>query len=157
MKQFLIDAPTKACDEVEINDMIKRYVELSTLFDGLFSHARTPSGEASEEICQLTDRYVRAVMVKWRDLLLTTKMLKIHGIEDHLVKQMRKFKGIGCFIEDFIEQAHQFGMREECRTANMRDRKRAANTHSSWEDASQNVDVIAQKLLVQNKSENKEG
>ena len=52
MKQHLIDVPTKACDKVEVNDMIKRYIELSTLLDGLFSLARTPSGEASEDICE---------------------------------------------------------------------------------------------------------
>ena len=123
MKQHLIDVPTKACDEVEVNDMIKRYIELSTLLDGLFSLARTPSGQASEGICEKTEKTVQAVMVKWRELRLSTNMLKIHGIEDHLVNQMRKFNGIGCFIEDFIEQAHQFGMKDEKRTANMRQKK----------------------------------
>ena len=113
IKQSLIDVPEKACNENEVTDMIKRYVELCTLFDGLFSKARTPSGEATNEICDLTERYVTAVMVKWRDLRLSTDMLKIHGIEDHLVKQMRDFNGIGCFLEDFVEQAHQFGMRGE--------------------------------------------
>jgi hypothetical protein len=34
---------------------------------------------------------------------------------------MERWNGIGDFLEDFIEQAHQFGMREEKRTANMRD------------------------------------
>ena len=52
-------------------------------------------------------------MVKWRDLRLSTDMLKIHGIEDDLVNQMRLFTGIGCFIEDFIEQAHQSGMKDK--------------------------------------------
>ena len=91
-------------------------------------------------------------MVKWRELRLSTNMLKIHGIEDHLVNQMRKFNGIGCFIEDFIEQAHQFGMKDEKRTANMRDRKKAAYSHSSFEVASQNIYVIAQKELVLTRS-----
>ena len=35
-------------------------------------------------------------------------MPKIHGIEDHLLDQIIKYNGIGCFIEDFIEQAHQY-------------------------------------------------
>ena len=25
-------------------------------------------------------------------------------------EQIEKFNGIGCFVKDFIEQAHQFGM-----------------------------------------------
>ena len=139
----------------DVNDMIEQYVELCTLFDGLFSKARTPSGEATEEICDLTERYVTAVMVKWRDLRLSTDMLNIHGIEDHLVKQMRDFNGIGCFLEDFVEQAHQFGMRDEKRTANMPDRKRKYNSHSSNEVASLNAEVIAHKEVVSNKSKRK--
>jgi hypothetical protein len=43
---------------------------------------------------------------------------------------MERWNGIGDFLEDFIEQAHQFGMKEEKQTANMRDRVRAANSHT---------------------------
>ena len=75
-------------------------------------------------------------------------MLKIHGIEDHLVPQMETFKGIGCFIE----QAHQSGMKDEKRTANMRDRKCTAYAHSSWEQASQHPDVMNQMKKVSNRS-----
>jgi hypothetical protein len=32
-----------------------------------------------------------------------------------------------------FEQAHQFGMKEEKLASNMRDRVRAANSHSKWE------------------------
>ncbi len=66
--------------------MIEQCVESCTLLDGLFSKVRAPSGEATEEICDLTERYVGAVVGKWRDLRLSTDMLKIRGIEDHLVK-----------------------------------------------------------------------
>ncbi len=155
IKQSLIDVPEKACDDNAVIDMIERYVELCTLFDCLFSKARTPSGEATNEICDLTEKYVTVVMVKWRDLRLSTDMLKIHGIEDHLVKQMRDFNGIGCFLEDFVEQAHQFGMRDEKRTTNMPDRKRKYNSHSSNEVASLNAEVIAHKEVVSNKSKRK--
>ena len=50
-----------------------------------------------------------------------------------MIPMMEQWNGIGDFLEDFIEQVHQFGMREEKRTANMRDRVRAANSHSKWE------------------------
>ena len=126
-------------------------MELCTLFDGLFSKARTHSGEATNEICDLTERYVTVVIVKWRDLRLSTDMLKIHGIEDHLVKQMRDFNGFGYFLEDFVEQAHQFGMRDEKRTANMTDRNRKYNSHSSNEVASLNAEVITHKEVVSRK------
>ena len=46
-------------------------------------------------------------------LKIINKNGKIHGIEDHLLDEIKKYNGIGCFIEDFIEQAHQFGMLDE--------------------------------------------
>ena len=47
-------------------------------------------------------------MLKWRNLRLSMKMIKKHGVEDHLFDQIKKNNGIGCSIEDSIEQAHQF-------------------------------------------------
>ena len=41
------------------------------------------------------------------------KMIKKHGVEDNLFEQIEKFNGIGRFIEEFIKQAHQFGMLDE--------------------------------------------
>ena len=58
-----------------------------------------------------------------KNLRLSTKMITIHGVEDHLFEQIEKFNVIGCFIEDAIEQAHQFRTLDEKRTGKMRDRK----------------------------------
>ena len=80
-------------------------------------------------------------MICWRNLRLSTKIVKIHGIEDHLLDQINKHNRIGCFIEDFIEQAHQFGMIDEQRTANMRDREKVAHNHSKNESISNNGKV----------------
>ena len=68
-------------------------------------------------------------------------MVKNHGIEDHLLDQIKKYNGIGWFIEDFIEQAHQFGMLDEKRTANMRDRTKASFSYSKNEIISNNGEV----------------
>ena len=46
-------------------------------------------------------------------------------------------------------------MKDEKRTANMRDRKKAADTHFSFEEIAMNVHVTAQKELVQNKFKRK--
>jgi hypothetical protein len=37
------------------------------------------------------------------------------------ITMTEQWNGIGDFLEDFIEQEHQFGMKEEKQTANMRD------------------------------------
>ena len=47
-------------------------------------------------------------IMKWRKLRMSMQTIKIHGIEDHLFDQIKHYNGIGCFTEDFIEQAHQF-------------------------------------------------
>ena len=80
-------------------------------------------------------------MICWRNLRLSTKMVKIHGVEDRLLNQIKEYDGIGDFIEDFIEQAHQFGMLDEIRTANMRDRKKSSFNHSRNETISNNGEV----------------
>ena len=54
--------------------------------------------------------------MKWRNLRMSMQIIKIHVVEAHLFDQIKYFNGIGCFIEDFIEQAHQFGNLDESRT-----------------------------------------
>jgi hypothetical protein len=79
-------------------------------------------------------RCLHVAMLKWRDLQLSImKMPKIRSLEDHLIAMMEQWNGIDDFLEDFIGQAHQFGMKEEKHTANMRDRARATNSHAKWE------------------------
>ena len=81
-------------------------------------------------------------MLCWRNLRFSSKMPKIHGIEDHLLDQIIMYNGIGCFIEDFIEQAHQYGILEERKSANMRDREKVAHNHSKIEIIRNNGKVI---------------
>ena len=68
-------------------------------------------------------------------------MVKVHGIEDYLLNQTKKYNGIGCFIEDFIEQGHQFGVIDETRTANIRDRGKVSINHSKMKSISLNDEV----------------
>ena len=149
------DEADRHAQDLEVDDIIARYTQLCTLLDGLFSLARTPSGKATQPIIDLTGRYIRAVMFKWRGLRLSMKLLKIHGIEDHLLPQMERFKGIGDFLEDFIEQAHQFGKDEEARTRNMPNRERAALSHSRWERAGQHTAVVKAKEEMKQKTTRK--
>ena len=70
----------------------------------------------------------------------------------------KKYNGIGWFIEDFIEQAHQFGMLDEKRTANMRDRTKASFSHSKNETISNNGEVklkIEQVRMQTRRKQNK--
>ena len=67
----------------------------------------------------------------WRYLQLYNKGPKIHSLEDHLVNQMEVYNSIGDFLEDFIELAHQYGVKEENRTRGL-GRCKAYKSHSDW-------------------------
>ena len=48
---------------------------------------------------------------------------------------------IGCYIEEFIEQDHQFGIIDEIKTANTRDIIKSSIYHSKMESISLNGEV----------------
>ena len=81
-------------------------------------------------------------MLCWRNLRFSSNIPKIHGIEDHVLDQIVKYNGIGCFIEYCIEQDHQYGMLEERKSANMRDRVKTAHNHSKMEMVRNNGKVF---------------
>ena len=68
------------------------------------------------------------------NLRISMQMIKIHGVDNHLFDQIKNFNGIGCFVEDFIEQVHQFKNVDESKTGKLRDREKAYNLISdlSW-------------------------
>ena len=57
------------------------------------------------------------------------------------MNQIEKYNGIECVIEDFIEQVHQFGIIDERRTTNIRDRVKASINHTKMESYSLNGEV----------------
>ena len=135
-KQFLKEIMTIISDEkvlLILDDQVNRYIEICILFDTHFSIARTPCWEMDDvKLINLNER-ITLCMLKWRHLRLSMKMIKTYGVEDHLFDQIKKNHGIGCFIEDFIEQAHQFGALDEQRTGKLRDRSKAFQSHSTNE------------------------
>jgi hypothetical protein len=129
-----VDEEDGRCNNEEVIDIIRQYSELCTLFDYLFSMARTPTGELlTGGIQDETRQCLHETMIKWRDLWLSMKMPKIRGLEDHFIASMEQWNGIGDFLEDLIEQVHRFAMKEEKQTANRRNRVRAENSNSKWE------------------------
>jgi hypothetical protein len=61
---------------------------------------------------------------------------------------MEQFWGIEDFMEDFIEQGHQFGGKDERRTYGLRDRAKVANSHSKWEYVKNNPLVVKESEAV---------
>ena len=94
-------------------------IDLGLLLDGVFSLGRTKCGKLTEEIISLQRRMIKATIKLWKYLRFLMMAPKIHGIDDHLLEQMIRWDGIGEYAEDFIKQAHQFGVKEELRTRGM--------------------------------------
>jgi hypothetical protein len=138
-QKYLYDKNT-ACDREwdndEIADVLKRFKELFVLCDYLFSLARTKTGDVTEAIMANASTCIKAVMLKWRDLGMSTKMPKIQAVEDHLLWQMALYVRIGDFV------AHQIGRTEDIWTRNMRDRRLAALSNSKWEWIALHADII---------------
>ena len=132
----------------EINDVTERYIEICTLFDTLFSLSRIVCGKLLGEIIEKLRIIIKKIMLCWRNLRFSSKMPKIYGIEDHSLGQIIKYNEIGCFVEDFIEQAHQYGMLEERKSANMRDREKTTHDHSKMEMIRNNGKVINEIIEV---------
>ena len=82
-------------------------------------------------------------------------MIKIHGVEIHLFDQIKHYNGIGCFVEAFIEQTHQFGILDESSTGKLRDREKSFNHHSTYECISLNGNVIKKAIEVKENSKRK--
>ena len=91
-----------------LDDQVNRYIEICISFDTIFSISTTPCGEMDDAKLINVNEIITLCMLKWINLRLSMKMIKIHGVEDYFFDQIKKINGIGCFIEDFIEQAHQF-------------------------------------------------
>ena len=88
---------------VDLDDRIKRYIEICTLFDSPFSNLRIPYRECNGEKLIELKELITLCSTKWRNLRLSMKVFKINGVKDHLFNQTEKCNGIGCFVEDFIE------------------------------------------------------
>lgn len=76
-------------------------------------------------------------------------------LEDHFLPQLSRFKGLGDYSEDFVEQAHQIGIREESRTSAIRDRDRVAQLHCKFEHRRSLPAVQDKQLMVQSNASRK--
>ena len=154
-KEEITKIITEESTLIILDKEVSRYIEMCTLFDSLFSLSRTPCGEMNDEKLNQLREIIKLCLEKWRNLNMSMQMIKIHGVEDHLFDQIKHYNGIGCFIEDFIEQAHQFGNLDESRTGKLRSREKAFDHHSKYEWIGLNGDVVKKTIEVKENSKRK--
>ena len=64
----------------EVEDYTMRYIEICTLFDSLLSLSRTLTGNITTEIIDKLEIVIDKIMLCWKNLRLSTKMVNINGI-----------------------------------------------------------------------------
>jgi hypothetical protein len=131
---MLINLPQRgSCADEKGREVTAKYKNILHVFDGLFSLALTPSGLVTEEHIAKLQRFVAEGMKLWREMELSTEAPKPHAIEDHLIDQIIRFNGIGDLGEDFVEQSHQDGIKDDKRTRTIKDRATEAKIHCRGE------------------------
>lgn len=134
ISEVLLGIPEEnRCNNSEVAAVTSKFKDVLQIFDTIFSMTRIPSGFFGEQEKLQLQGIVTAGMKLWRELELSMEAPKPHAVEDHLCDQLIMFHGIGDLTEDFVEQAHQDGIREDRRTRTMKDRSAVASIHCKWE------------------------
>ena len=152
-EQILLEVPVneRLATNDEVKTMISMYTDLGFVMDGLFSQARIRSGSLKDEDVALMRRFVNATLKMWRFLRHSMAGQKIHICEDHILIQMVKWGGFGNFTEDFVEQGHQFGVKDEARTKGLK-RSKAFKSHSNWEWQTSRQEVMIARMIMKMKT-----
>jgi hypothetical protein len=132
---------TKRCDIV---------AKALLLFDGFLSILRTPHQDLTPAHIAKAREYSRKALTVWRILQLSVTP-KAHGGEDHACDQLEFLKGLADYCEDWVEQLHQLGLKNNRRTKTIRDRNRKYQLYAKWEQLSGNRNVQKVKEEVQKK------
>jgi hypothetical protein len=110
------------------------------LFDGFLSILRTDHKDLTPQHITKARRYARKALEVWRILELSVTP-KCHGSEDHACDQLEFLKGLADFCEDWVEQLHQLGLKNNRRTRTIRNRDRKYKLYTQWEQLSGNRNV----------------
>ena len=140
-----------AGQQEEVNEWIPKFKRILSVFDGVFSIARMPSGTVSDEYLAKLENFIATAMRLWRGLGNSVTP-KVHAVEDHLLDQIRRLKGIGDLTEDFIEKSHQDGIIDHSRTKNSLTLDAKAKQHSKREHKRLLPSVLCVAEKVQNRS-----
>jgi hypothetical protein len=117
------------------------------LFDGFLSLLRTAHKDLTAGKIASARRYARKALAVWRILELSVTP-KCHGSEDHACDQLEFLWGLADFCEDWVEQLHQLGLKNNRRTKTIRDRGRKYKLYTHWEQLSGNRNVQRIKVEV---------
>eukprot|EP00577_Skeletonema_sp_RCC1716_P007958 CAMPEP_0113382640 /NCGR_PEP_ID=MMETSP0013_2-20120614/5948_1 /TAXON_ID=2843 ORGANISM="Skeletonema costatum, Strain 1716" /NCGR_SAMPLE_ID=MMETSP0013_2 /ASSEMBLY_ACC=CAM_ASM_000158 /LENGTH=583 /DNA_ID=CAMNT_0000265157 /DNA_START=165 /DNA_END=1918 /DNA_ORIENTATION=- /assembly_acc=CAM_ASM_000158 len=142
----LTDQSSVSADD--IGKLCKDCEEYLSLWDAAFSfvHEDNPS----DDHCDKTQERIDLAMNKHRELGFNVTP-KTHGMEKHVVDQMRRVKGgIKKLIEHWVEHYHQVGHRYDIKWGNQKNEKLKAEIRGRREHTASHPEVLKRLTKLQN-------
>ena len=115
---------------------------------------RTDHKDLTPQHIEKAREYTKKALAVWRILQLSVTP-KCHGSEDHACDQLELLKGLADFCEDWVEQLHQLGLKNNRRTKTIRNRDQKYKLYTHWEQLSGNRNVQRIKKEVNQKRKRK--
>ena len=133
IKSLLIANRTdNSIPEAEIIQMCDSYRDLFLLLEGLLHYMKLPNEVVTEKDKHDLERFIKLTMIMWRALNLSVTV-KAHVVESHLSCQIEMYKGLGDFVEEFIELLHQDTKRFRRRMGHLPDFKQQSRAQDEQE------------------------
>ena len=143
-----------AVTEEEVKRKCKAVKHFFALWDDAFAAVHLPDPAVQD--CNDAQEKINRAMKQMRSMEMSITP-KAHGMEDHVVNQMRKIPGgIVRMIEHWVERYHQVGFKYDDKWRRLRGEKRKAEIRSTREHIAANVHVVKRlKALIENCSRGK--
>lgn len=149
IQQFLLQVEGRCSDE-EVVQTCANYKDLFLCIGRLFSLQRVKE-PLPENHRKSIEETIVSIKQKYLTLGISTTP-KAHSTFDHLLFLLDQHDGsIEAYAEDFVEQAHQTGVREEIRSSGEKRKSHKAKIHSMWEAERDMPEVIAKREEITNK------
>jgi hypothetical protein len=129
----------------------KNITHIQVPADGCLSLVRTDHKDLTPQHIMKAREYATKAVAVWGIMKLLV-MLKCHASEDHASDKLELLnKGLADFCEDWVEQLHQLGLKNNRRTKTIRSGARKYKLHMQWEQLSGNREVQGIKNQVNKK------
>jgi hypothetical protein len=151
MKEFLLAKLDKngafARAKREVSKQRDIIAKCSLLFHGFLSVLRTEHKDLTPALTVKAREHATKALAAWRMLQFSVTP-KSHGSEHHACDQLELLQGLVDFCEDWVEQLHQLGLKNDRRTKGVRDRDQKDGLCAKWEQLSGNRNVQRTKVEV---------
>jgi len=121
-------------DEKTRNSIAAEWVVEALMFlllEGLIHYMKLPNEVVTEKDKTDLERFIKLTMKMWRALNLSVTV-KAHVVESHLLSQIEMYKGLGDFVEEFIELLHQDTKRFRRRMGHLPDFEQQSSAMIFW-------------------------